>query len=103
MATVVWVAVAGLLVWVNIGLQLEAFPIGLALSVVMAFVIHRFGLLAYVVTSFWFFVLGGVPITTDFNVWYSTSTMVSLGALLVFVLVSFAVATRGQFSGAATS
>ena len=101
LATTVWVVVAGALIWAQFGGQLAALPIAFVLSGVMALVIHRFGLLAYVVTSFWFFVLAGVPITTDFSVWYSTATLVSLGALLAFVLLSFGLATRGQFGDTA--
>ena len=97
LATIVWALLVGTVLWLTLGAELSTLPIVMVLITLVVFVIYRFGLLAYLVTMFWFFVLGGVPITTDLDVWYSTSTMVSLGTFLVFVMASFFLATRGQF------
>ena len=73
-----------------------ALPLALIFVTSLLIVIHRFGLLAYIGTNFWFAVGGTIPLTTDFSVWYATSTMVFIVTFLGFAVWGFAIATRGQ-------
>jgi serine/threonine-protein kinase len=56
----------------------------------------RFGLLALTAALFFITMFGNFPMTTDFSVWYASSTIFALAAVLILVAYAFYISLAGQ-------
>jgi serine/threonine-protein kinase len=66
------------------------------ISALVLTVATRFGLLALVASQFFVQLLKTYPMTTDFSVWYTSTTIFALGAGLAVAVYAFYVALAGQ-------
>jgi serine/threonine-protein kinase len=67
-----------------------------ALTLLIAFVIHRFGLLAMAMTLFVDNIVADVPLTTNLTVWWSAPMVASLVMLIAVACLAYAAARTGQ-------
>jgi hypothetical protein len=92
--------VAWLLVTLLFGLGGRSFIVSLIFSSIISTLVlvvaTRFGLLALVVSQFFLLLLTTFPMTTDFSVWYASSTIFALGAGLAFAAYGAYVSLAGQ-------
>ena len=92
--------VAWLLVTMLFGLRGQSFIVNLVfaaiLSALVLLVATRYGLLALVASQFFFLLLNSFPMTTDFSVWYSSSTIFALLAGLAVAAYAAYVSLAGQ-------
>jgi len=66
------------------------------LSTLVLTVATRFGLLALVASQFFLLLLTTFPMTTDFSVWYASTTIFALGTGLAVAAYAFYVSLAGQ-------
>jgi len=76
--------------------DLTELPLSLALAALMVLPVVRFGLLANL--SFWltFFLLTGVPMTTDMDLWFAGGTVFAVGLVATLGFYGFRTALAGQ-------
>ena len=96
-----WVVslVAWFLVTLLLGLggrSLENFLFAAIFSALILLVATRFGLLALVASQFFILLLRTFPMTTDFSVWYASSTIFALAAGLAVAAYAAYVSLAGQ-------
>jgi hypothetical protein len=68
----------------------------LAFTLLLTFVIHRFGLLAMTTTLFVDNIVSDVPLTTSLSAWWSTPMIASLAMLIVVAGFAYSAARAGQ-------
>ena len=66
------------------------------LSALILLVATRYGLLALVASQFFYLLLNSFPMTTDFSVWYASSTIFALLAGLAVAAYAAYVSLAGQ-------
>jgi serine/threonine-protein kinase len=66
------------------------------ISALVLIVATRFGLLALIASQFFLLLLTSYPLTTDFSIWYASSTIFSLGVGVAVAAAAFYVALAGQ-------
>jgi hypothetical protein len=97
-----WLAlgVAWLLFTVGAGLGRQSLLINMLyaalFSALLIGVATRFGLLALTVALFFITMFGNFPMTTDFSVWYASSTIFALTTTLALVAYGFYISLAGQ-------
>jgi hypothetical protein len=67
-----------------------------AFTVLMALVIHRFGLLAMATTLFVDNIVTNPPLTTNLSAWWSTPTTCSVALLIALACFAYTAARGGQ-------
>ena len=94
-SVVAWIVVTGLL-----GLGSYSLIIGLVfsamLSTLLIMVATRFGLLALIASQFFLLLFTSYPMTTDFSLWYASSTIFAIVAGLAVASAAFYIALAGQ-------
>jgi len=92
--------VAWLLITILFALGSKTFFVSLLfsgiLSTLLLLVATRFGLLALVASQFFLLLLSTFPMTTDFSVWYASSTIFALAAGLAVAAYAAYVSLAGQ-------
>ncbi len=76
--------------------DLTELPLSLALAALMVLPVVRFGLLANLSFWFTFFLLTGVPMTTDMDLWFAGETVFAIGLVTALGLYGFRTALAGQ-------
>ncbi|HEU0252135.1 MAG TPA: hypothetical protein VFR12_03820 [Pyrinomonadaceae bacterium] len=66
------------------------------ISLVITVVVARLGLLATMVAQLFFFLTAQYPLTTDFSVWYASSTAFALTIILGLAIYGFYTSLGGQ-------
>jgi hypothetical protein len=65
-------------------------------STLLIILATRFGLLALIASQFFLLLLTNYPLTTDFSLWYASSTIFAIVAGLAVATAAFYVALAGQ-------
>jgi hypothetical protein len=65
-------------------------------TLLLTFVVHRFGLLAMAMTLFVDNIVADVPLTTNLGAWWSTPMIASLVMLIAVAWLAYAAARAGQ-------
>jgi hypothetical protein len=68
----------------------------IAFTLLLTFVLHRYGLLATAMTLFVDNIVSAVPMTTNLGAWWSTPMIASLGLLIAIAALAYSAARAGQ-------